>query len=87
MPRYTCNQEGSKQVPCQACGMLFKQCGIATRLTFSKSCRDWVRTKHLKHNVNVLDSSIIDMVPFWEIVFPPSAMGQCTTPPGSDVIN
>jgi hypothetical protein len=64
--------------------MLFKQRGIATHLTLSKSCRDWVRTKHLKHNVNVLDSSIIDMVPFWEIVFPPSAVGQGTTTTGSD---
>ena len=36
----------------------------------SKSCGDWIRSRQLKEDDNIQDSSIIDTVPFQEIVIP-----------------
>jgi hypothetical protein len=54
--------------------MLFKQRGIALHLNRSKTCRDWVRAKHLKEDVNVQDPA-----PFPEISF---LKQQILCPPG-----
>jgi hypothetical protein len=44
--------------------MLFKQQGIALHLNRSKTCRDWVRAKHLKEDVNVQDPAPFPKISF-----------------------
>jgi hypothetical protein len=70
MPRFWSGKDGTNVVNCQACGKQVRQRGIALHLKRSKSCGDWIRSRQLKEDDNFQDSSIIDTVPFQEIVIP-----------------
>ena len=79
MPRN--NSEGTKLVPCQACGMLFKLRGIASHLNQNKPCRDRVKAIHYTRDHTVPDLLVADTVPCPVIAIPAAKENEPQQPP------